>query len=84
MAEQIGVSVGDGILLCSKEQWIGVITCELEWPLGTGSEWKEQKNIVHRGRYTVVQSSIMDFCTNSNTMIQDNSEGLMKKNDIHM
>ena len=39
-------------------------------------------NIVHRDGYTVAQLNVMDFSTGSNAMIQDNAEGLMRKNTI--
>ena len=32
----------------------------------------------------MVQSNIMDFSTRSNAMIQNNAEGLMRKNAIHI
>ena len=86
MAEQIVVYAGDGILLCSKEQWTGEIPCELEWPPGTDAEWKEQKleNIVYRDWYTVVRSNIMDFSTSSNAKTQNNAEGLMTEKATHI
>ena len=34
--------------------------------------------------YAVVQSNVMDFSTSCNAMIQDNAEGLMRKNTIHI
>ena len=71
MAKQIMVSVGDGVLLCSKEWWTGEIPCEMEWPPGIDAEWKEQnqKNIVYRDGYTVAQSNVMDFSTSRNAKI---------------
>ena len=49
-------------------------------------EWREQnqENVVYRDWYTVVQSNVMDSSASSNALIQDNSEGLFEKNDIHM
>ena len=35
--------------------------------------------MVYRVVYTVVQSNIIDFSTSSNAMIQNNSEGFMRK-----
>ena len=32
----------------------------------------------------MVKSNVMESSANSNAMIQDNSEGLMEKNDIHI
>ena len=35
---------------------------------------------MHRDGFTVAQLNVMDFSTSSNAIIQDNSEGLMRKN----
>ena len=43
---------------------------------------QNQENIVHRDRYTVAQSNVMDFSISSNAMIQDNS--VMRKNASHI
>ena len=81
MAEKIVVYVGDGILLCWKEQWNGEIPCELQWLPVIDAEWKEQnqENIVYRDWYTVVQLNIMDFSTSSNAKIQKKWQGTYEK-----
>ena len=54
----------------------GVIPFELERPPRIDAEQKEQnqENIVHRDRYSMAQSNIIDFSISSNVMIQDNLE----------
>ena len=60
------------------------IPYELEWPPGIDVEWKKQnqKNIVHRGWYTVVKSNVMDSSASSNAMIRDNYAGTYEKRTL--
>ena len=59
------------------------------WTRMTSRNWCRVKgalpgNVACRDWYTVVKSNVIDFCTSSNAMIQNNSEGLMRKNIIHI
>ena len=89
MAEQIVVYVGDGILLCQRNNKLE--ESHVKWndlqELMQSERSRTRRTLYTEidTRYTVVQSNIIDFTTSScNARTQNNVEGLLKKKATHI
>ena len=45
---------------------------------------EQGEHYIHRDKYSEVKQNVMDFSTSNNSMIQDNYEGPISKNAIHI